>query len=377
MDAETLSPPLSVRVDLGERSYDILVGEGLLARAGDLIGPFLSRKRAFLVSDETVWGLHGDALRAGLSASGIEAIEMVLPAGESTKNWTQLGELLDWLLVQGAGRDDVLIAFGGGVIGDLTGLAASLMKRGMRFVQMPTTLLAQVDSSVGGKTAVNSDHGKNLVGAFYQPELVIADTEILRTLPDRERKAGYAEIIKYGLINNRPFFDWLRDHGADVLALAPAAIAEAVAVSCRAKAEIVAQDEREGGVRALLNLGHTFGHALEAVNGYQPSLLHGEAVGTGMVLALRYSARLGLIGQDDADTAADLIARSGLETVLSRLPGGPYEAAPLVRAMQQDKKARAGKLPLILAKGLGEAFIYPDADLQDVQAFLTEELQKS
>ncbi len=377
MDAETLSPPLSVRVDLGARSYDILIGAGLLARAGALIAPFVSQPRAFIISDHTVWGLHGDALRAGLAASGIEAIENILPAGEGTKNWAQLGEVLDWLLACGAGRDDVLIAFGGGVIGDLTGLAASLMKRGMKFVQMPTTLLAQVDSSVGGKTAVNSGHGKNLVGAFYQPKLVMADTEILKTLPERERRAGYAEIIKYGLINDRPFFDWLSDHGADVLALDPAAIAEAVAVSCRSKAGIVAQDEREGGVRALLNLGHTFGHALEAVNGYRPNLLHGEAVGTGMVLALRYSARLGLMTADDAETAADLIGTSGLETVLSRVPGGPYDAKALVQAMQQDKKARAGKLPLILAKGLGESFIYPDADLQDVQAFLTEELQKS
>lgn len=377
MDAETLSPPLSVRVDLGARSYDILIGAGLLARAGALIAPFASQPRAFIISDHTVWGLHGDALRAGLAANGIEAIENILPAGEGTKNWAQLGEVLDWLLACGAGRDDVLIAFGGGVIGDLTGLAASLMKRGMKFVQMPTTLLAQVDSSVGGKTAVNSGHGKNLVGAFYQPKLVMADTEILKTLPERERKAGYAEIIKYGLINDRPFFDWLSDHGADVLALDPAAIAEAVAVSCRSKAGIVAQDEREGGVRALLNLGHTFGHALEAVNGYRPNLLHGEAVGTGMVLALRYSARLGLMTADDAEIAADLIGASGLEIVLSRVPGGPYDAKALVQAMQQDKKARAGKLPLILAKGLGESFIYPDADLQDVQAFLTEELQKS
>ncbi|MEC7290367.1 MAG: 3-dehydroquinate synthase family protein, partial [Pseudomonadota bacterium] len=254
---------------------------------------------------------------------------------------------------------------------------ASLLKRGMRFVQVPTTLLAQVDSSVGGKTAVNSAHGKNLVGAFYQPKLVIADTGILATLPDRERQAGYAEIIKYGLINDPAFVDWLGEHGRDVLALKPAAIDKAVAVSCRAKARIVAQDEREGGVRALLNLGHTFGHALEAANGYGPELLHGEAVGTGMALAYRYSARAGLITSDDAEKAVRLIADSGLETELSQLPGGPYPAAALVDAMRQDKKVRAGRVPLILARGLGESFIYPDADLQDVQAFLQEELQKS
>ncbi len=377
MDADPLSPPLTVRVDLGARSYDILIGAGLMARAWALIAPFAGLSLVFVVSDDTVWRLHGEHLKAGLAASGIEAIDMVLPAGESTKNWAQLGDVLDWLLAQGAGRDDVLIAFGGGVIGDLTGLAASLLKRGMRFVQIPTTLLAQVDSSVGGKTAVNSGHGKNLVGAFYQPKLVIADTTVLTTLPDRERQAGYAEIIKYGLINDPAFIDWLDDNGANVLALEPAAIAEAVAVSCRAKAGIVAQDEREGGVRALLNLGHTFGHALEAANGYGSQLLHGEAVGTGMVLALRYSARLGLMSAPDAERAADLIAQSGLETNLADLPGGPYQADALVEAMRQDKKARAGEVPLILAKGLGESFIYPNADLQDVQAFLTEELQKS
>jgi len=377
MDADTLSPPLTVRVDLGERSYDILIGDGLIARAGALVQPFSAQPRAFVISDETVWRLHGDRLRAGLASAGINTIENVLPAGESTKNWAQLGQVLDWLLASGAGRDDVLIAFGGGVIGDLTGLAASLLKRGMRFVQIPTTLLAQVDSSVGGKTAVNTGHGKNLVGAFYQPQLVIADTGVLKTLPDRERRAGYAEIIKYGLINDRDFIDWLGGNSAQVLALQSDAIGEAVAVSCRAKAGIVAQDEREGGVRALLNLGHTFGHALEAANGYGPDLLHGEAVGAGMALALRYSARLGLMTSSDAETGADLIAQSGLETRLSALPGGPYPADALVEAMRQDKKVRAGQVPLILARGLGESFIYPNADLQDVQAFLQEELQKS
>lgn len=377
MDAATLIEPNRVRVELDERSYDILIGAGLLSRAGALLQPFVKQPRVFVLSDETVWSLHGETLASGLGAAGLSAIEKVLPAGESTKNWTLLGETLDWLLQQGAGRDDVLIAFGGGVIGDLTGLAASLLKRGMQFVQIPTTLLAQVDSSVGGKTAVNSGHGKNLVGAFYQPRLVLADSDVLATLPDRERRAGYAEILKYGLINDRRFFDWLSEQGDQVLALQPNAIAEAVAVSCRAKADIVAQDEREGGVRALLNLGHTFGHALEAENGYRPNLLHGEAVGTGMALALCYSARLGLMSQEDAETGANVIAKSGLTANIASLPGGPYKADALVAAMQQDKKARAGRVPLILAKGLGEAFIYPDADLSDVRAFLTEELQKS
>lgn len=375
MDAEILSDPTTVRVELGDRSYDILIGDGLVARAGALVRPFATQSRVFVISDESVWRLHGDRLKTGLAADGLEAIEKVLPAGESTKNWAQLGSVLDWLLAGGAGRDDILIAFGGGVIGDLTGLAASLMKRGMRFVQMPTTLLAQVDSSVGGKTAVNSSHGKNLVGAFYQPKLVIADTGVLATLPDRERRAGYAEIIKYGLINDPAFVDWLSENGDAVLTLSPAAIDKAVAVSCRSKAEIVAQDEREGGVRALLNLGHTFGHALEAANGYRPDLLHGEAVGTGMALAYRYSARAGFMPTEDAEKAVRLIAKSGLETDLASLAGGPYHADVLVEAMQQDKKARAGRVPLILARGLGESFIYPDADLHDVQAFLQEELQ--
>ena len=377
MDAATLIEPDRVRVELDERSYDILIGAKLLAQAGAYLSEFVKQKRVFILSDETVWGLHGETLKAGLSASDIASVEKILPAGEGTKNWTELGDAIDWLLENGAGRDDVLIAFGGGVIGDLTGLAASLLKRGMQFVQIPTTLLAQVDSSVGGKTAVNARHGKNLVGAFYQPRLVLADTDVLSTLPDRERRAGYAEILKYGLINDRTFFDWLADHGNKVLALDPESIAEAVAISCRSKADIVAQDEREGGVRALLNLGHTFGHALEAENSYRANLLHGEAVGTGMVLALRYSARLGLMSREDAERGAAIIAESGLITELSNVPGGPYRADALVAAMQQDKKARAGRVPLILAKGLGEAFIYPDADLSDVQVFLQEELQKS
>lgn len=377
MDAAIITEPNHVRVELDERSYDILIGAGLVPRVGALLQPFVKQPRVFVLSDETVWSLHGPTLTSGLGPAGLTVIEKILPAGESTKNWTLLGEALDWLLQQGAGRDDVLIAFGGGVIGDLTGLAASLLKRGMSFVQIPTTLLAQVDSSVGGKTAVNNAQGKNLVGAFYQPRLVIADTDVLATLPERERRAGYAEILKYGLINDRQFFDWLSENGKDVLALQPAAIAEAVAVSCQAKADIVAQDEREGGVRALLNLGHTFGHALEAENGYRATLLHGEAVGTGMALALRYSARLGLMSQEDAEQGAAVIAESGLTANIATLPGGPYRADALVAAMQQDKKARAGRVPLILAKGLGEAFIYPDADLSDVRAFLTEELQKS
>lgn len=363
----------TVHVDLGSRSYDILIGPNLLADTGALLQPFLNRNRVFVVTDENVATLYLGRLESALKQADITANTRTLPAGEATKSIAQLDDILGWLIGAGANRDDVLIALGGGVIGDLTGLAASLMKRGMQFVQIPTTLLAQVDSSVGGKTAVNTRHGKNLVGAFYQPGLVLADSNILSTLPDRELRAGYAEIIKYGLIDDKPFFEQLEQNGHDVLALKPAAIADAVARSCSAKARIVALDEREGGVRALLNLGHTFAHALEASNRFGPELLHGEAVGTGMALALRYSARLGFMQSADVDRAVATIAASGLKPKIRVLDGGPYRATALVDHMRQDKKARGSRVPLILARGLGEAFIYPQADLTDVQRFLEEE----
>ncbi len=369
------SQPLCVPVALGERSYDILIGAGVLGALARHLRTLSGTGRAFVISDETVWSLHGAALTAGLAADGLHSIPWLVPPGENSKSWDMLGRTLDHLLRHGAGRDDVIVAFGGGVVGDLSGLAAALLKRGMTLVQVPTTLLAQVDSSVGGKTAVNTRQGKNLIGAFYQPDLVLADTALLASLPERERRAGYAEIIKYGLIDDVDFLGWLESQGPAVLALDPDAVAEAVAVSCRAKARIVAADEREGGVRALLNLGHTFGHTLEAANQYGPALLHGEAVGTGMALALRYSVRLGLMPEAEARRGTALIGAAGLQTDLSRLAGGPYRAADLVDAMRQDKKVRAGRLPLILASGLGKAFIYQDADLNDVAAFLSEELQ--
>ena len=252
--------------------------------------------------------------------------------------------------------------------------AAAVLRRGVRFVQVPTTLLAQVDSSVGGKTGINSPHGKNLIGAFYQPQLVIADTELLATLPPRELRAGYAEIIKYGLINDPGFFAWLEQNGARVVALEPDAITHAVAVSCRAKAAIVAEDETEKGVRALLNLGHTFGHALEAANGYRPDLLHGEAVAIGMALAFRYGAKQGITPADDAERVRRSLEAAGLAAAIPGRQGGPYTAARLVELMQQDKKASGGKVPLILAHRIGEAYIHPDADLASVEAFLSGEL---
>ena len=366
---------IRVPVDLGSRSYDIRIGSGLVSQLGQSLEDLTKQSRVFVVSDTVVWGLHGRVCRQSLAEAGLTLHEFILPAGEASKSWTHLGELLDWLLDCGASRDDVIVAFGGGVIGDLTGLAASLMKRGMTLVQVPTTLLAQVDSSVGGKTAINTAHGKNLVGAFYQPRLVLADTGLLNSLPERQRRAGYAEIVKYGLIDDPEFIVWLEAHGDKVLELQSDYISHAVAVSCRAKARIVAADEREGGVRALLNLGHTFGHALEAANGYGPDLLHGEAVGTGMALALKYSHRLGLMSMAECVRAEQVLTDGGLQTSISQLAGGPYQAPELVEAMKQDKKVRSGHVPLILSKGLGKAFILPNADLMDVQQFLSEELQ--
>ena len=363
----------TVHVDLGPRHYNIQIGAGLLRAAADHIAPFLSQPRVYIVTDETLAGLHLSALENTLTAANIKVNTRTLPAGEKTKSLTELDALLGWLIGQGANRDDVLIAFGGGVIGDLTGLAAALMKRGMKFIQIPTTLLAQVDSSVGGKTAINTAHGKNMVGTFYQPVLVLADTDLLATLPEREKRAGFAEIIKYGLIDDAPFFDTLEASGKDVLSLQPDAIINAVARSCEAKARIVAQDEREGGVRALLNLGHTFGHALEAANRFGPELLHGEAVGIGMALALRYSARMGYMEKGEADRASKAISASGLITRIPNLDGGPYPASKLVAFMKQDKKARSNRVPLILARGIGKAFIQPDANLDTVFDFLTEE----
>ncbi|WP_407647456.1 3-dehydroquinate synthase [Henriciella barbarensis] len=377
MMTDTTAALHSVRVELDARSYDIRIGASLIQGAGTALAPLTSQPRVFVLTDGTVGGLYAGDLEKSLSAAGLEMRLKAVSPGEGAKSWAILGEVLDWLLSEGAGRDDVLVALGGGIVGDLTGLAASLMKRGMTFVQMPTTLLAQVDSSVGGKTAVNATQGKNLVGAFYQPALVLADTGLLATLPARERLAGYAEIVKYALIDDPAFFDWLEKHGLDVVALKQDALAEAVAISCRAKARIVSQDERESGVRALLNLGHTFGHALEAVNGFQSSLLHGEAVAAGMTLALRYSARLGLMDITDAGRAEALLEKAGLVTQLNRVPGGPYTSSALVEAMKQDKKGRAGKIPLILARGLGKAFILPDADLADVAEFLEGELHRS
>ncbi|MET0274639.1 MAG: 3-dehydroquinate synthase, partial [Phenylobacterium sp.] len=298
----------TVGVGLGERAYEVVIGPGLIDEAGQRLLPFLKNRRVAVVSDETVWRLHGPRLSAALDRSGVEAFPVIVAPGEQTKSFEGLADVTDRLLALEFDRGDVIVAFGGGVVGDLAGFAAAIYKRGIDFVQIPTTLLAQVDSSVGGKTAIDTARGKNLVGAFHQPRLVLADLDVLATLPDREMRAGYAEVIKYGFLGDFGFFEWLEAHGHEVLAREPAALLQAVARSVEMKAEIVAEDEKEQGRRALLNLGHTFGHALEAETGYGEALLHGEAVGVGQALAYRFSALQGLLNGQDAERASRAIA---------------------------------------------------------------------
>ncbi len=357
---------LKVPVDLGDRRYDIVIGEGLLDDLPSLLRPFSSNGRIHVVTDETVFGLY----KAAWISSEIDLSVTVLEPGEGQKSFSTLQKVLDDMFEQGLDRDDTLIAFGGGVIGDLTGLAASLFKRGCRFVQIPTTLLAQVDSSVGGKTAINVAQGKNLVGAFYQPQLVIADIDVLQTLPERELKAGYAEIVKYGLLGDAPFFNWLEANGQDVLALKPEAVAKAVATSCATKARIVAADERERGQRALLNLGHTFGHALEAESGYGSDLLHGEAVSAGMEMAFGYAAQQGLCREDDARRVSAHFATCELVGISDvRTWTGSSEA--LLSHMMQDKKNQQGELTLILPRAIGDSFVAKGVETKTVLKYLS------
>ena len=369
----------TVRVELAERAYDIFIGEGLIARAGEMLLPMMKpgRDRVFVVADETVAKLHLAKLGEGLKAAGISFVVTQTPPGEGSKSFVQLDAVLGDLIGQGAERDDLIIAFGGGVVGDLTGLAAGLLKRGARFVQIPTTLLAQVDSSVGGKTAINSRAGKNMVGLFHQPVMVLADLGVLDTLPARERAAGLAEIAKYALIDDPKFFDFLETNAGALRAGDKAALAEAVRVSCASKARIVAIDETEQAERALLNLGHTFGHALERANEYRPSLLHGEAVGAGMAMALRYSVKLGVCPGQDAVRAEKLLNALGLATRIGDLDGGPYPPEDLLAHMMHDKKARNGRMTLILARGIGQAYIQRDADIASVRQFLVSEADPS
>jgi len=363
----------TVAVGLGARAYDVVIGSGLLDEAGRRIAPLLKRPRLAVVSDETVWALHGARLTAALEAAGLAVSPVVIPPGEQTKSFEGLAELSDKLLALQLDRGDLIVAFGGGVVGDLTGFAAAIYKRGVDFVQIPTTLLAQVDSSVGGKTAIDTPRGKNLIGAFHQPRLVLADLDVLATLPEREMRAGYAEVIKYGLLGDFGFFEWLEANGSKVLARDPEALGYAVARSVEMKAEIVAEDETEQGRRALLNLGHTFGHALESETGYGAALLHGEGVAAGTAIAFRFSAAQGLCPAQDAVRAEQAIAAAGLPTRLGDVTGHPFRAARLVRHMAQDKKAEAGRLTFILARGLGDAFVAKDVDAGLVHDFLLGE----
>lgn len=361
----------TVPVALGARSYEVRIASGLIDRAAEHLAPF-ARKRPFVIVTDSNVAPHAERLVATLSAANLASKTIILPPGEGTKSWAQLEALLDRLLDLGIERGDHVIALGGGVIGDLVGFASAILKRGCNFVQIPTTLLAQVDSSVGGKTAINSRAGKNLVGAFHQPALVLIDPDLLDTLPLREQRAGYAEIVKYGLIDDADFFAWCEGNGAALLAGDPGARAYAIAHSVSAKARIVGDDEREiTGTRALLNLGHTFGHALEAEAGFSDRLLHGEGVAAGMALAFAFSARQGLCPAADAERIAVHLAASGLPHDLASA-GITASGARLVEHMLHDKKMDAGTLPFLLARGIGATYLDKHVDLADVAAFLDE-----
>jgi 3-dehydroquinate synthase len=368
-----------VHIDLGARSYDVHIGQGLIARAGELIAPFAKTKRVFAVTDQNVARLHRPELLASLDAAGLKNWTITLPPGEGSKSYAGLEMLTRHLLQAGVERSDLIIAFGGGVIGDLAGLAAGLVKRGVDFVQIPTTLLAQVDSSVGGKTAIDTPEGKNLIGLFHQPRLVIADTAVLQTLPPRELRAGYAEIVKIGLIHDAPFFEWCEANAAALLAQAPAvpkdALSHAIRHAVAAKAAIVAADEREQGERALLNLGHTFAHALEAHGRYDGALLHGEAVAAGIALAFGLSAKLGLITRAEAARVVAHLNAAGFITDLHQLPGAPFDAQTLAKLMAADKKNESAALTFILVRGIGQAFVQKRADSISLLAFLEEQTQ--
>src|SRR5215208_4798209 len=367
------SPVERLRVELGERGYDILVGPGLIERAGAEILPLMRRRQAVVVTDEHVARHHLPPLRHSLDAHGIATHAIVLPPGEATKDLAHFGRLVDDILACGIERGTMLVALGGGVVGDIAGFAAATLLRGIDFVQIPTTLLAQVDSSVGGKTAINTAAGKNLLGAFYQPRLVLADTDTLATLPRREVRAGYGEIVKYGLIRDAQFFEWLEAEGRAVCDLEPAALTRAVMVSCRMKAEIVAADERETGEdRALLNFGHTFGHALEAETGFGERLLHGEAVALGMMLAFDFAVRLGLATGQEAHRVRRHLATSGLPTTLAEIGLSGDAADRLLAHMGKDKKVRDGAITLILPRGIGDCFVMRDAPRDRLRAFLAE-----
>jgi len=361
----------TVHVALGERAYDILIGDGLLDDAGTILAERFPGRRYGIITDENVAKAQLPRLLASLDAAGLGHSEIVLPAGESTKSFAHLQTAVEGLLAAKLERGDLVIALGGGVIGDLAGFAASITRRGMDFVQMPTSLLAQVDSSVGGKTGINSPQGKNLIGAFHQPKLVLADLSTLDTLDARQFAAGYAEVVKYGLIDDEEFFFWLEENQAEIFAGGPAR-GEAIARCCRHKARVVIEDEKELGVRALLNLGHTFGHALEKDTGYGDRLLHGEGVAIGMVLAHGFSARLGLAPSQDTGRIVAHLKKSGLPTILGDVPGTLGSTENLMAAIAQDKKVSRGALTFILTRGIGKAFIEKGVDAGAVAAFIDD-----
>ncbi len=361
-----------VEVGLGKRAYDIMIGAGLLGGVGERIAERLPGARCAIITDENVASLHLDALTEGLTDAGIAFATTILPPGEKTKSAEHLLAAVDFVLGERMERGDVVVALGGGVIGDLSGFVSGIVRRGMELVQVPTTLLAQVDSSVGGKTGINSRHGKNLIGVFHQPEFVVADISVLDTLPDREFRAGYAEIVKYGLIDRPDFFEWLERHWRGVFR-GGVDRAEAIAASCRCKADVVARDEEEEGDRALLNLGHTFGHALEGATGYDSErLIHGEGVAIGTALAHRFSVRLNRCSVEDAERVEKHLSDVGLPTRLSDVPGGLPPAETLLDYIAQDKKVSRGSLTFILTEGIGRSFIARDVPPSEVLSFLRE-----
>jgi len=364
-----------VSVPLGERSYDIHIGSGLLQDSGRLIAGVskIGANSIPVITDENVAKLHYGTLAASLEASGFSPTPIILPPGEQTKSFAQLEKLLERLLALEIERSGLIIAFGGGVIGDLAGFAAGILKRGVAFAQIPTTLLAQVDSSVGGKTAIDTQYGKNLVGVFHQPRLVIADISVLKTLSARDFLSGYAEVVKYGLLGDAEFFGWLEAHARQAIAGDEVAITHAIAHSCEMKTDIVARDERESGERALLNLGHTFAHALETASGYSSRLTHGEAVGLGCVLAFKLSASLGHCSEDEVARVEAHLASLGFRTRISQIDGPRPVAEELLAHMRHDKKAHGGRLTFVLAKGIGKAFVTGDIEEEAVKEILTKD----
>ncbi|MCH8188349.1 MAG: 3-dehydroquinate synthase [Proteobacteria bacterium] len=362
-----------ISLGLGDRGYDILVGGGLLADAAAIVGPHLARPQTAVITDETVAFLQLATLRGAFREAGIACTEIIVPPGEGSKSFAQLERVLDQLLDARIERGDCIIALGGGVVGDLAGFAASILRRGTGVVQVPTTLLAQVDSAVGGKTGINARQGKNLIGTFHQPRLVVVDVNVLETLPKREFLAGYAEVVKYGLIADAAFFAWLEANGPAAAAGDADARRHAIVESCRAKARVVEADERETGQRALLNLGHTFAHAFEAEAGYDGSLLHGEAVAVGLVMAFQLSARLGLCPGADAARVQRHLSAMGLPTTLRSVKTG-WDMDRIAGRMTQDKKSRQGVVQFVLVRGIGKAFLSSDVTQADVMAVLRQDL---